>query len=119
MSCSSGASLSVVAPTQAVRPRRAAATHPRSTAHVHAQETRDDHLFPGIVDGDEIVVLEGNDCRRGGLGDDMLSDKFGRNVPTRGIGRYSPPRDPGTFPGRGRDIIQDVSRTAGDFIDVL
>jgi hypothetical protein len=65
------------------------------------------------------VAREGNDWRCGGLGDDMLVDDFGRNFPTRGIGRCYPPVDPGTFPGRRRDIIEDVSRTAGDVIDIL
>jgi hypothetical protein len=44
---------------------------------------------------------------------------FGRNFPTSGSGPYYQPVDPGIFRGRGRDLIQDFSRIAGDFADVL
>jgi hypothetical protein len=78
-----------------------------------------DHHLPGPVDGDEIAALDGDDPLRGSPGDDMLFDIFGRNFPSSESGPCYQPVDRGIFRGRGRDVIQDFSRTAGDFVDVL
>lgn len=61
--------------------------------------TPDDHLLPRTVDSDEIAALEGNDSPRGGLGDGILFDIFGRNFPTSGLGHDILPVGPGHLPG--------------------
>ena len=81
--------------------------------------TPDDHLLPRIVASDEIAALEGNNSHRGGLGGDMLFDiSAATSRPAESAATFCPIGS-GTFPRRGRDAIQDVPRTAGDFIGDL
>jgi hypothetical protein len=78
--------------------------------------TPDDHLLARIAASDEIAALEGNGLALRRPGRRHAVRHLGRNFPTSGVGRDLLPIGSGTFPRRGRDAIQDVPRTADDFV---